>query len=208
VGVLGTPDTPIGDIVMSLDGIKWQPHARIEKYDAADVVELTRVLGHEPSAEELRALGADPRILEVSGNLLTTAGLSRITSLIIGGGGTTFSNGNAAVGVGTSSTGELVGNTALGGDGNASTARYNAADATYPSASNGVITVQATFDSGEANFAWNEWCWVIAPATITEGATLASLSSGSEVMINRKVASMGTKASGASWVFTTTVTLS
>jgi hypothetical protein len=191
----------------NFDGIKWKPHARIEKYSAADVEEMTRVLGHEPNAEEMRALGADPTILEVSGNVLTTVGLNRITSLIIGAGGTAFSNGNAAVGVGTSSTGEVAGNTALGGDGNSSTARYNAADATYPQQSNGVITVQATFDSGEANFAWNEWCWVIAPATITEGATLTSLSSGTEVMLNRKTASMGTKASGASWVFTTTVTL-
>jgi hypothetical protein len=194
---------------MTIDGIKWQPHARIEKYDAADVMELTRVLGYEPSAEELRNLGADPRILEVSGNQLMTAGLNRITSLIIGAGGTAFSNTNAAVGVGTSTTAENPSQLALGGDGNASTARYNAADGGYPSQSNGVITVQATFDSGEANFAWNEWCWVIAPATITEGATLNSLSSTgtAEVMINRKVASMGTKASGASWVFTTTVTL-
>jgi hypothetical protein len=193
---------------MSHDGIKWQPHARIEKYSAADVAEMTRVLGHEPSAEEMRALGADPTILEVSGNLLTTAGLNRITSLIIGGGGTAFSNGNAAVGVGTSSTAEATNQTGLLGDGNSSTARYNAADASYPQQSNGVITVQATFDSGEANFAWNEWCWVIAPATITEGNAIAGLSSGTEVMINRKVASMGTKASGAQWVFTTTVTLS
>jgi hypothetical protein len=123
--------------------------------------------------------------------------------LIIGGGGTAFSNGNAAVGVGNSSTSAAAGDTALLG-----TARYNAADATYPQQSNGVITVQATFDTGEANFAWEEWCWVIAPSPITEGATLTSLSSGTEVMLNRKVASMGTKGPGSSWVFTTTVTLS
>lgn len=191
------------------DGIKWQPHAHIDKYSPEVVRELTEFLGYTPTSADFKRFSVDPRaVTEVEGNLLTTAGLSRITSLIIGGGGTAFSNTNAAIGVGTSSTGEVVGNTALGGDGNASTARYNACDATYPSAVNGVITAVATYDTGEANFAWNEWCWVIAPATITEGATLASLSSGSEVMLNRKTASMGTKASGATWVFTTTVTLS
>lgn len=194
---------------MNHDSIKWQPHARVDKYSPEVVRELTEHLGYEPTSADFARLSITPnRVLEIDGNLLTTAGLGRITSLIVGAGGTTFSNTNAAIGVGTSSTGELVGNTALGGDGNASTARYNACDATYPSASAGVITAVATYDSGEANFAWNEWCWVIAPATITEGATLASLSSGTEVMLNRKVASMGTKGSGATWVFTTTVTLS
>lgn len=191
------------------DGIKWQPHAHIDKYSPEVVRELTEFLGHSPTSADFARFSVNPKsVTEVSGNLLTTAGLSRITNLIIGGGGTAFNSSNSAIGVGTSSTGEVVGNTALGGDGNASTARYNTTDNTYPSASNGVITAVATFDTGEANFAWNEWCWVVAPATITEGATMASLSSGTEVMLNRKTATMGTKASGAIWVFTTTVTLS
>lgn len=194
---------------MNFDGIKWQPHARIEKYNPAVVRELTDFLGYEPTSIDFARYNVNPnQVVEVDGNLLTTAGLSRITSLIVGAGGTAFSNTNAAIGVGTSATGEVVGNTALGGDGNASTARYNACDATYPSAVNGVITAVATYATGDANFAWNEWCWVIAPATITPGATLASLSAGTEVMLNRKTASMGTKAAGATWVFTTTVTLS
>lgn len=191
------------------DSIKWQPHARVEKYSPQVVRELTEFLGYEPTSADFERMSIIPNtVLEVDGNLLTTAGLGRITALIVGAGGQAFSNTNAAIGVGTSSTGELVANTALGGDGNASTARYNACDATYPSASGGVITAVATYVSADANFAWNEWCWVIAPATITPGATLASLSASSEVMLNRKVASMGTKGSGATWVFTTTVTLS
>ena len=196
---------------MSFDGIKWQPHARVDKYSPEVVSDLSELLGSETTSADLTRMSITPnRVTEVDGNLLTTVGLSRITSLIVGAGGTAFSNGNAVIGVGTSSTGEVVGNTALGGDGNASTARYNACDATYPSASNGVITAVATFDSGEANFAWNEWCWGVVPATITEGATFASLSSTgtAEVMLNRKTATMGTKASGGVWVFTTTVTLS
>ena len=195
---------------MSFDGIKWEPHARVEKYSPEVVRELTEFLGYEPDSADFARLSITPQaVTEVSGNLLTTAGLSRITSLIIGGGGTAFSSANSAIGVGNSSTAATVADVALGANATAN-ARYNATDATYPSASNGVITAVATFDTGEANFAWNEWCWVAAAATITEGTTIASLSSTgtAEVMLNRKVASMGTKAAGATWVFTTTVTLS
>ena len=43
-------------------------------------------------------------VVTADGNLLTTAGLARITSLIIGGGGQAASNGSAGLGVGDTST--------------------------------------------------------------------------------------------------------
>ena len=73
-------------------------------------------------------------------------------------------------------------------------------DATFPTTSNGVITFKSTYASGEANFVWNEWCVDIGTPTVTDGTTVNAL------MLNRKVASLGTKASG-SWVLTATITL-
>lgn len=192
---------------MSLDGIKWSPYAHVAKYNEPIVRELTEFLGYEPQAADYKRLGIQPDDeADAHGNLLTTAGLHRITNLIIGEGSLqAFDDTHAVVGVGATNTAAAVGNTALAADGGS--AWYQAAGGGV-SATNGVITAISTFASGDGNFAWNEWCWVIVTGTITAANTLASVGSTSEQMLNRKVASLGTKASGASWVFTTTVTLS
>lgn len=187
------------------DDIKWQPHAHIDKYSPEVVRELTEFLGYEPTSADFARLTIDPnRVTEVEGNLLTTAGLQRVTNLIIGSGAAAFNATQAIVGVGDSATGEVVGNTTLGANG--ANARYQLVDS-VPTAVNGVITAVMTVTTGNGNFAWNEWCWAIATGTITAGNTLASVGTSPQ-MLNRKTASMGTKAAGATWVFTTTVTLS
>jgi len=56
-------------------------------------------------------------------------------------------------------------------------------------------TWQATFGSDEANFTWNE-------------ITVANGNSDSAMNLNRKVQSMGTKASGTTWVVQVSITLS
>jgi hypothetical protein len=192
---------------MSLDGIKWSPYAHVAKYSPEVVRELTEFLGYEPTAADYKRLAIKPNDeAESYGNLLTTAGLNRITNLIIGEGSLqAFDDSHAVIGVGATSTAATVSDTALAA--NAGNAWYQAANGGV-SASNGVITAISTFASGDANFAWNEWCWVVVTGTITASNTLTSVGSTGEQMLNRKVASMGTKASGASWVFTTTVTLS
>ena len=65
-----------------------------------------------------------------------------------------------------------------------------------------MITAKSTYGSSDGNFAWQEWCWDIGTATVSSGNTVNAN------MLNHKIASLGTKAGGASWVFTTTVTLS
>lgn len=189
------------------DGIKWSPYAHVAKYDPETVRELTEYLGYEPKSEDYKRLSIRPDDeAEAYGNLLTTAGLNRITNLIIGEGSLqAFDDTHAVVGVGATNTAATVGDTALAANGGS--AWYQAAGGGV-SATNGVITAISTFASADGNFAWNEWCWVVVTGTITASATLANVGSTSEQMLNRKVASLGTKASGASWVFTTTVTLS
>lgn len=189
------------------DGIKWSPYAHVAKYNSPVVRELTEYLGYEPQAADYKRLGIKPNDeADAHGNLLTTAGLNRITNLIIGEGALqAFDDSHAVVGVGNTNTAAAIGNTALAADG--ASAWYQAAGGGV-SATNGVITAISTFASADGNFAWEEWCWVVVTGSITASATLANVGSTSEQMLNRKVASLGTKASGASWVFTTTVTLS
>jgi hypothetical protein len=197
---------------MSLDTVQWCPIARIDKYSPEVVEELTRILGYEPKKADFDRLGADPfAVTEVEGNLITTAGLGFITAALIAGTFDPLSVTRAFVGVGATATAATVADTALGANGGS--AYYQAFDGaptrTTTTVTNDAIQGVSTFASGNANFAWNEWCWAsTTTGTITPGATLASITSGTETMWNHKIASMGTKGSGSSWVFTTKVTFS
>jgi hypothetical protein len=135
--------------------------------------------------------------------LLTYGGASCLWQCLIGNGTATgaqtltyFNNGNAHAAVGDSSTAAAATQTDL----QASTNKLRKAqDATYPQHTDATtsgaasIVFRSTFGSSDANFAWAEWA-------IFNG------SSGGR-MLNRKVESLGTKASGSSWVLTLTLTL-
>lgn len=131
-------------------------------------------------------------VITVDGNLMVTAGITLLWTLLIGGGGTAFSNANARLGVGNSNTAEAIGQVDLQGG---STLR-KAMNSTFPSVAAAVITFQSTFSTAEANFTWLE------VGTFNSGA--------GATMLNRKVpvGGLGTKASGASWTLTETITLS
>jgi hypothetical protein len=195
------------------EGIRWHPHVLVEKYSDGQVRYAARRSGLlVPRSRELHAFCGAPELgtAEADGNLLVTVGLTLITQLIIGTvTAGSFKQAQGILGVGNSATGALVGNTALTTDGTAN-AWYGQVDTgSNPSQSSGVITAIRTFLTTEANFAWNEWCAATTTTgTITAGTTLSGLSSGTEVMLNHAVQSLGTKTSAASWVLTATITLS
>jgi hypothetical protein len=182
--------------------IKWSATAKVLKYSPEQVNLSRNILGHEPDGIELGVHHAEPAdgIATDEGNVLTTAGLARITSLIIGGGGQAAANGACGLGVGSSTTAATVADTNLG-----TPIYFQPADSTFPSSSSGVITIQATFASANGNGAWQEWGWVDCASFV--GATTFAAVGTSPVLINHKITSLGTKASGASWVFVATVTL-
>ena len=211
------------------DWLNWLAHCKAERYSpdqslfawdrASRQHSAFPGLGQMDNNPQARALLAaqlhqtgDPEdgTREEAGNLLVTVGLNLITNLLIGGttaGSIKFAQ--AINGVGTGVTAAAVGDTALTNNGTAN-AYYQQADSGFPTQSNGVMTMQSTFASGVANFAWNEWCWASCTSgTITAGTTLASVATG-VVLWNHKVpaSSLGTKSAGAAWVFTTTITLS
>lgn len=180
---------------MSSDFIRWSPRAVVSKYDESQVTYARRIVGHEPSGDDLARMCTSYEAVESEGNLLTTAGLTRITALIIGNLSTTLDATRVRLGVGTSATAATTADASLG-----VSQYYKVLDAPYPTASAGVITYQATYDNGEANFAWASWGIDVGTATVTTSATPATL-------VNRKVSAMGTKSSGT-WVLTVTITLS
>lgn len=190
------------------DVLTWHARARVDKYSDDQVTWARRQLaGLEPDGRHLHAFFAAPEdgYAEADGNLLVTAGLDAITKLLIASGSPQAFSGptRAIVGVGDQSTTAVIGDTHLGGDG--ANAWYQGCDSSNPTQANGVMTAVATFATGDANFTWEEWCWATCTGSITAGATLASVATGTKLW-NHKIQSLGTKSSG-SWVLTSTVTL-
>ena len=145
---------------------------------------------HTPAGEDIA--GLDPvEVIVEEGNLLTTAGATALLTLLTGGGGTAFNNANSYLGVGDSTTAAAVGQTDLQA---ATNKLRKAMDAGYPQVAAGTVIWRATFGTSDANWAWQEWGVFNAAAAGT--------------MLNRKVTSLGTKTSAATWQLTVTVTIS
>ena len=187
----------------SRDSIMWRPIAFVQKYEQDTVEYVVRKSGIAvPDGATFEKYVKPDDTAMAIGNGLTTAGLNRITSLIIAGGGQGATNTASRLGTGNSTTAFAVGQTDLQAAAGSSNRWFQIMDATFPTQSNGVLTFKSTFASADGNYAWQEWCVDIGTPTVSSGNTVAAL------MLNRKVESLGTKAAGASWVLTSTITLS
>jgi hypothetical protein len=164
---------------------KWTVKTEVAKFDGDWTAEQIDA-GEAPAPFE---------VVEDEGNLLLIGGASVLWECLIGNGGagalSYYNNANALIAVGTGSGAEADTQTAL------TAAATKAMDATYPlhtdstgTAGSKTVTYRSTFASADANQAWAEW----------------ALSNGTR-LLNRKVASNGTKASGQTWQFTITITL-
>lgn len=194
-------------IVPSRDTVVWRARWRIEKRLGEWGPEA---LGLDPVGAD-RALGAYTRetghaaVLDRAGNLLMYGGVSCLWQALIGNGTSTagqaltyFSNTNAAIGVGDSSTAASATQT----DMQAATNKLRKGmDATYPAHTDGVtsgaasIVFRSTFGTSDANWAWNEW------------GVFNSATAGTGRMLNRKAEALGTKTSAATWTFTVTLSI-
>lgn len=134
-----------------------------------------------------------PAVSVIEGNLLLNEGIAELWDLACGlGAPSAWSNANARIGVGDSSTAESASQTDLQASTNKA---YKAMEASYPSRSGQTVTWRSVFASGDANYAWNEF-------------TVSNTSSGTGKNLNRKVSSQGTKASGQTWTVDLAITLS
>lgn len=196
----------VGASLPAADGQKlWVARAVVEKWSPDQSAWAAQLLGRAPQGDDFDRLGVCPdEVVEEVGNLITTAGLTRITSLITGGGGQAVTNTSARLGVGDSSTAAAVGDTDLGAIAGSTHRWFQVMDATYPTTSAGVITFKATFGTSDGNFTggWQEWGVDIGTPTVTSGNTVNA------TLLNHKIASLGTKVSGATWALTATLTLS
>lgn len=121
---------------------------------------------------------------------LTNAARDLIAQALIGEAFTSFANANARIGVGDSSAAFGASQTDL----QASTNKLRKAmEAAYPTRVGNALTFRSIFGTSEGNFAWNEW------------GVFNAASAGT--MLNRIVASLGTKTSAQSWQLTVTVTV-
>lgn len=184
------------------DSAKWHPHIHVDKYDDDQTAWVAGKLGIlVPQGADFEQLGVKPyEVVDADGNLLTTAGLGRLTSLLTAGGGQALTNTATRLGVGNSSTAAAVGQTDLQAAAGSANRWFQVMDATYPSTSGGVLTARSTFATGDGNFVWAEWGLDVGTPTVTSGNTVSAL------LFNRAVQALGTKASG-SWVLTATVTI-
>lgn len=172
-------------VVAKAEGIGWKVHTLVEKFDG------------DYTAEEIARLGIKPvEVVESFGNMLMNAGAQRLIDQLIGATTAPFNNTNSRLGVGNSSTAESASQTDLQAAAGSSNRQFKVMDATYPSRSNQTVTFKSTFASGEAQFAWNEWCIDRGTA---DGTTVTA------PMFNRKVSSLGTKGAVA-WALTVTIT--
>jgi len=182
----------------------WRCHTELQKF-AGDIEWFSSESGLSVPVQEGRIVQPF-EVDERDGNVLTIGGASIQWQTLIGNGTTTadqeltyYNNARAAIGVGDSSTAAADTQTAL----IAATNRlYKAMDATYPqhtdsdsSAGAKSIVFRSTFATGDANFAWQEW------------GIFNSLTHNTGRMLNRKVESLGTKTSAATWVLTITLSL-
>jgi len=146
---------------------------------------------------EKRHSESDPEpydIWEHDGNLLCNVGINVLLDLLMGAAGTAFTNGATYLGVGNGAAAAAPGNTDLSGG----SKTYIIMAATYPIVGTTDITFRSTFGAGDANYAWNE------VGCFNGNAPPAS------AMLNHLVPAggLGTKAAGASWTLSLTITIS
>src|SRR5215207_9279436 len=180
--------------------VGWSPVLTVRKYDERASLKAERQGFHHPTDEDFAQLGLVPFEVRVTpGNILTTAGIGRLATLLTAGTGNLISSTTARVGAGNSATAEAIGNTDLAAAAGSANRWFQTCTVTIPS---NVWTFAATFGSADGNYVWSEWGIDIGTATVTSGNTVNA------VLLNRKVASNGTKAAGQTWTATATITIS
>ena len=132
-----------------------------------------------------------PAVSVIESNILLNVGIGEMWDLICSlGSPTAYSNANAQVGVGDSSTAEDASQTDLQGTNKA----WVGMSAGYPQRSGTTVTFRGEFDGSTGNFDWREFA-------VRNGATANKL-------MNRKVDNQGTKVSGQVWTLDLQITLS
>lgn len=190
---MGAPDIVVPNKTIEVVGWHFDWHCEKWSEEACDFVRRKLGIVGDISSDLLRSIVGAPELEEaIPGNLLLNEGIQEMLDLLIGAGGSVaaYNNATAQIGVGDSSTAESASQTDLQA---ATNKTWKAMNASYPQRSSQTMSWQSDFTSSEANYAWNEW-------SIRNG-------SSRDKNLNRKVQSLGTKATGT-WTLTGQVTIS
>lgn len=192
---------------LSESRITWKGTLAVDKFAPEAVSEARAHFGSRPLyRDDLMSLDLPYETQSVyPANILTNTAQARIAQMIVGNASFTNAPWNISyvrMGVGTSTTAAQATDTDLLAATGAANRYWALLDATYPQVSAAVITYRATFADTVANFAWNEWGLDLVTAGSPAVGTGAST-----LLLNRKVTSLGTKASGAIWIATATLTI-
>lgn len=155
---------------------KWRVQWQLEKWFDT----ARKLAGFEPD-----------EIVYDGGNTILDVGATELLSIITGTGGTPYNAANAYIYVGSNNTAEntsQVGVIATGAN-----RAFAGMDSGYPQVNNRQAIFRASFGDTSANFDWNE-------ASIVNGLGVNA------VAMNRKVGTLGTKATGT-WTLQITVSL-
>lgn len=193
------------------EGIKWRAHARVDKFYAwqeAEAILIAEAEGRSDLGNILKERFTPYETVESEGNLLTRLGRKRLIDRFV----ETASNvgiktTTGRIGTGNSSTAAVDTDTdlaAAAGSANRQFQMLDSAPGVGSGASSGVGTFVATFGTGVGNYAWAEWG---IDGGTAAGTTVTSDTNTTPGLVNRKVTSLGTKTSAASWVFTVTITI-
>lgn len=197
------------------DGARWTVHAHVDKWGPDATAFASRKMGVllpggvpaprgrlAPTARDFELFGIKPEdTADQAGNLLVTAGLTRLMSLLNGAGGQAATNTATRLGTGNGAGSAAVGDTDLSASAGAANRWFQVMDATFPSVATNVLTAKSTFATGDGNYAWNEWGIDIGTPTVTSSAVVNA------TLLNHKTsAALGTKTTG-SWALTVTITI-
>lgn len=172
------------------DQLKWRCVTTLRKY-RADIAEYITRHGKAEGERVFEVENAPHEERTIQGNLLLREGVKAIFDLLVGNTETAFSEANARIGVGDSTTAAADTQTGLLGSNTA----FKGMDTSYPivgALADKKVTFRASFGASEGNFAWEEW-------TVDNG-------SSANKNLNRKVEALGQK-SGGTWQLSCDISL-
>ena len=174
---------------------------RVDRWDEDQVAALALVLHREPTGAELAHAFEPYSTTSVVGNLITTAGWTRLCNLLTNQSATQALTSTAVrIGVGNSNTAEAYADTDLGAAAG-STNRWFQPVSGNGSLGTRTLAFAASFASADGNFAWAEFGIDVGTPTVTASNTVNAL------LFNHKAGiAQGTKASGQVWTATATLT--
>lgn len=194
VGDAGT----VGASAHMCDQLHWNCKGKLEKFWAGE--------------DEVRAGTVEPyEVINTTGNMLLRGGADLLwlglkagLTATTGAKNTYLNNAEAVIFVGNSNT--AAANTQVDLQASSSRRFAKGMEATYPLHTTGDgstaalnIAFRSVFSTAQANWAWEEW---------GIGNSTKSTAPYAGRLLNRKVQSLGTKSTAATWTFTCTLSLS